>query len=100
MVNNEKAYNKVFPIGGPDDLSMLEVVQIFEAALGKKLDRAHIPSEGLEAGLGAPQALQQSFAAMMLNTVDGGVIDSSAALDAVAVKRTSVRDFVAALLAG
>ena len=66
-LDNAEAVNKVFEIGGPEALSPLEVVQIFEESSGRSFTVQHVPVEALHAQKSAaPDSLSQSFTALMI----------------------------------
>src|SRR5678816_2861452 len=66
-LDNPAATNKIFEIGGPEALSPLEVVSIFEESSGRSFAVEHIPVEALLAQKeAAPDALSQSFASLMI----------------------------------
>jgi NADH dehydrogenase len=85
------AEDAVIDLGGPDALSQLEVVEIFEQATGRSFEREHVPAEALEAqAQGASSSLEQSFAALMLATTRVSPTRPAAG------ELTSVRDFARA----
>jgi uncharacterized protein YbjT (DUF2867 family) len=56
-------------LGGPDALSPLDVVRIFEQETGRTFALEHVPEEALEGQIeSATDSLAQSFAALMLGT--------------------------------
>jgi len=93
------ARNATFELGGPEALSPLEVVRIFEAVGGRPFEVQHIPEEALCTQLaGAQDSLQQSFAGLMLCYAAGDPIDMRATLQAVPLQLTSVRDYARRVL--
>jgi len=93
-LDHPAARNAIFELGGPDALSPLDVVGIFEEIGGRPFDIQHVPEEALRAQLaGAPDALQQSFAGLMLCYAAGDLIDMRATLQAVPLQLTSVWDY-------
>ncbi|HTA90511.1 MAG TPA: SDR family oxidoreductase, partial [Polyangiaceae bacterium] len=70
-VDNQRAKNRIFPLGGPEALSQLEVLELFRAAGADKVDIANQSEATLEDGLKSPDPLACSFAAMMLSTARG-----------------------------
>ena len=85
------AEDAVIELGGPDALSQIEVVEIFEQATGRPIERQHVPAEALDAqAQGAPTSLEQSFAALMLATTRVGPTRPAEG------ELTSVRDFARA----
>lgn len=97
--DNAKAMNRVFPLGGPENLSPLEVVRIFEEAGAPKCHMEHVPEADLEAQLAtATDPLARSFAAIMLGTARGQVASSAAAREAISATLTSVRSYASTVL--
>ena len=93
-VNNAAANNCVILLGGPDALSPLQVVQIFEAIGGRKFTVTHVPEEVLQAQrAAATDSMQEAFAALMLSYAQGSVIDMEDALR-VFPKQTAERQGV------
>ena len=101
-VDNPAARNRVIQLGGPESLSPLEVVQIFERLSGRKFAVTHVSEEALGAQrAAAADSLQEAFAALMLGYARGQVIDMKDALGifpSEASKLTSVRDYAVRLL--
>lgn len=96
---NAKAHGKVLQLGGPEGVSPLEVVRIFEQLANKKIEVEHVPEEALRAQLaGAPDPMQKSFAALMVSYALGNVIDNAAAVEAIGFEPTPVRTIAARLL--
>ncbi len=93
-VDNPKAANQTFLLGGPEALSMHEVVKIFEEASGKKFALEHVPEDALVKQYETAQdPMEKSFAALMVSGARGQVIDAQAALGSIPVKLASVRDY-------
>jgi len=95
-VDNAAARNRIVKLGGPDALSPLQVVQIFEEVTGRKFAVTHVPEEALRAQkASASDSLQEAFAALMLYYAHGEVIDMKPASEIFpeqASTLTSVRD--------
>ena len=64
-------------MGGPEALSQLDAVRIFERALGKKIELDRVPVEALEEQHRSPDPLQKTFAALMIGYVKGDVISGA-----------------------
>lgn len=93
-VDNAVAKNKTIELGGPDALSPLEVVALFEKAGGKKFELQHVPVEALQGQKNAAtDDLSKSFANLMLVYAAGNEINMQQALKAFPVKLNSVRDY-------
>lgn len=96
-LDNRAARNAALELGGPDALSALEVVKIFEKASGREFELEHVPLEALEAQRqSATDAMQESFAALMCCVAMGDTIDMRETLKAFPVQLTSVQDYAAA----
>jgi NADH dehydrogenase len=95
------ARDAVIDLGGPEALSHLEVVRIFEEESGRRCAVAHVPEEALEAQMAAAgDSLQASFAGLMLGTArEGQAIDMEPVLREFPLELTSVRDYARALAA-
>ena len=95
--DNSEARNAVIELGGPEALSPLEVVRIFEKQTGRKFDVQHVPEKALrEQKESASDPLEQSFAGLMLYYSRGDIIDMQETLQKFPVQLTSVGDFVQA----
>ena len=93
-LDNPAAKNKVIELGGPEALSPLEVVTVFEASQGKKFELQFVPEEALKAQKdGAQDSLSESFAALMLGVANGSEIDMRNTTDVFPVQLTSVADY-------
>jgi uncharacterized protein YbjT (DUF2867 family) len=64
-------------MGGPEPLSQLGVVGIFERTLGKKIELDGVPLAALEEQHRSSDALQKTFAALMIAYCKGDVIAGS-----------------------
>jgi uncharacterized protein YbjT (DUF2867 family) len=92
-LNNPEADNAVVELGGPESLSPLEVVRIFEQVQGRPFEIQHVPEEALlKQKKTADDPLQQSFAGLMLYYAAGNVIDMHETLQKFPVQLTSVKD--------
>ena len=95
--DTSEARNAVIKLGGPEALSPLEVVQIFEKLKGRKFEIQHVPEEALrEQRESAADPLQQSFAGLMINYARGSVIDMQETLQKFPVELTCVKDYAKA----
>ncbi|NLE88551.1 MAG: SDR family oxidoreductase [Myxococcales bacterium] len=86
--------DKTLPLGGPDALSQLDVVRLFEQLGGPKVELEFVPEGALEAQLaGAQNPIEEAFAALMLNTARGYRASPRAALELVPGRMMTVREF-------
>ena len=77
-LDNPAAQNGVLELGGPDALSPLEVVKIFEQATGKQFEVQFVSEEALRTQKAqSTDSVQQSFAALMMDYAKGDIIDMS-----------------------
>ncbi|HEX8710859.1 MAG TPA: NmrA family NAD(P)-binding protein [Terracidiphilus sp.] len=74
--------NMILELGGPEDLSQLEVVSSFEKILGRQMKLDYVPVETLRTQHESHDPLQKTFAALMLAYAGGDVV-----LDAVNTAR-------------
>jgi uncharacterized protein YbjT (DUF2867 family) len=93
-LDNPAAKNRIIELGGPEALSPLEVVNIFEATKGKKFELQFVPEEAIRAQRdGAQDPLSKSFATLTLGVVNGSEIDMINILDDFPIQLTSVIDY-------
>ena len=96
-LDNPVAANNTIELGGPEALSQLEVVNIFEATKGKKFELQYIPEEAIKAQRdGAQDPLSESFATLTLGVVNGSEIDIKNMVDVFPFQLTSVIDYAKA----
>ena len=99
-VSEPAARNQVVELGGPQALSPLEVVRMFEAAGAGEIAAEHVPAPALQAQMNAAtDPLEKTFAGLMLQYTGGDAIDPAASSRLFPFRMTSVRDFIAAQLA-
>ena len=87
----------VLEMGGPEPLSQLDAVRLFEQATGKKFALEHVPEAALEQQYrAAADPLQKTFAALTLGYAKGDLI-SQAQTNAARyhLRLRSLRDFAA-----
>jgi NADH dehydrogenase len=93
-LDNPNAFNTTIELGGPEALSPLEAVQVFEEHGGVKFIVNHVPVEALLAQkAAATDPLQASFAGLMLGYAAGSIIDMKNTLQVFPVQLSSVRDY-------
>jgi uncharacterized protein YbjT (DUF2867 family) len=86
--------NATLELGGPQSISQLEAVKIFEDVLQMKIEVQHIPVETLQSQLvGSADPMQKSFSGLMLCVANGDRIDMKEMLTKFQFKLTSVKDF-------
>jgi NADH dehydrogenase len=98
-LDKPSARDSVIELGGPESLSPLEVVKIFEQVQGHAFEIQHVPDEALlEQKKTATDPLAESFAGLMLYYSAGSVIDMRETLQKFPVQLTSVKDYAQASL--
>jgi uncharacterized protein YbjT (DUF2867 family) len=81
-------------MGGPEEISQLEVVGIFEETLGKKLTLERVPIEALRAQHASEDPLQKTFAALAIGYARGDAIpEAHTNAERFGVKLHSVTDY-------
>jgi NADH dehydrogenase len=94
-VDDRAAANAVIEFGGPEPLSPLDAVRVFEEATGRRFEVQLVPEEALEAQRGAAtNSLEEAFAALMLRYAAGDAHDN-AALRSFGMRLRSLRDYAA-----
>jgi uncharacterized protein YbjT (DUF2867 family) len=93
------AYKTILEIGGPEALSPLEVVKIFEEESGRKFAVEHVPEEALGAQkASATDPMSETFAGLMLQYAAGDEIEMRRTLEDIPLKLTSVRQYAKRVL--
>jgi uncharacterized protein YbjT (DUF2867 family) len=93
------ARNTILPLGGPEALSQLQAVRIFEELGGAHFALEPMLESVLRAGKAAARnPLDEAFAALALACAHGDVIDMRTTLAAMPVRLVSVREYAAWLL--
>lgn len=97
-ISNPAAVNAELELGGPENLSQLDAVKIFEDVMNKKFEVQHIPVEGLQAQLdAASDPMQKSFSGLMLCVAKGDFINMKDVLKKLPVGLTSVKEYARSL---
>lgn len=93
-LDSPAARNATLEMGGPQALSPLEVVHIFERVGGRPFEVQCVPVEALQAQKqAATDPMQESFAGLMLMYAKGDAIDMRETLLAVPLQLASVEDY-------
>jgi uncharacterized protein YbjT (DUF2867 family) len=99
-LTNVNARNATLELGGPDKVSQLQAVKIFEKITRKKFEIEHLPKETLESRMKtATDPMQQSFSGLMTCVANGDPIDMKETLRKFHVKLTSVKEYAKQLVA-
>ena len=90
--------NTVLEMGGPEALSQLDAVGIFEQALGRKVQLEFLPAEAIQAQHDSTDPLQKTFAALMLAYTKGDAISGARArAEEYGIALRSVAEYAALL---
>jgi NADH dehydrogenase len=93
-VDTPAAKNAVFEMGGPEALTPLEVVKVFEGVTGKTFEVNFVPAEALKQQMdAATDPMQKSFSGLMLGYAAGDPIDMTELLKSMPAKLTTVREY-------
>ena len=88
----------ILEMGGPEPLSQLDAVRIFEQALDTACRLEFVPAEALQQQHQSPDPLQRTFAALMLGYTQGDIIPGAAAVaDEYGVSLRSVSEYAKSL---
>ncbi len=94
-LENKALSNSVVKLGGPEALSPLEVVRIFEKHTGNRFVVEHVPTEALQAQMTeAMDPMSESMAGLMMSYAEGDGIDMNETRKLFPFRLTSVADFV------
>jgi uncharacterized protein YbjT (DUF2867 family) len=98
-LDNEALINTTIELGGPQQLSPLEVIAIFEEQGGTKFQVTHVPEEALMMQKNsANDPLSESFAALMLSYAKGNEIDMKDVLAICNIQMISVKDYAKSVI--
>ncbi len=98
-VRHPAASRRTIAFGGPQSLSFLETVALFEKIGGKPFTVEHIPVEALRAQFdAATDSMQKSFAAPMLGSVNGDAMDMTQIADEFGMRLASVEGYARSVL--
>ena len=95
----DRGKTTVLPLGGPDPLTPLQVLDIFQEQGASQAVREHVPEAALAARLaGAKDPVEESQAAIALVTARGLVVDPRPALELLPGRLTTVREYAIRVL--
>ena len=95
----DEARNASIELGGPDVVSQLDILGLYEERLGTHLERRFLPREQLERMHAEGQTpLEVSLAGVMLNCARGGYVDAAEVASESGIRLTPIREFVATQL--
>ena len=88
------ADRSVLQVGGPEALTPLEVVKVFEEESGRHFEVETIPETKLREQFdSANDPLEKSFAGLLLQYAQGETVDMRGLLQSIPVRQTSVREY-------
>jgi uncharacterized protein YbjT (DUF2867 family) len=89
--------NETIRFGGPEELSQLEVVEVYARLLGRPIETEVVPRQALEEmAAGAPTDTVESLAGVLLEATEPSGPAWPGFADTFEIRRTSVADFAAA----
>jgi len=95
-LGNDAARNRMLLAGGPENLTPLRVVSIFEDVTGRPFTVEHVPQGALEKQYAeAKDPMSRTFAALMLGYAHGCPMDMRETLDSMPRPLTTIRDYAA-----
>jgi uncharacterized protein YbjT (DUF2867 family) len=98
-LDNPSARNATLELGGPEALSQLQAVHIFEELSGRSFEVQHVSEGALEEQQQtATDPAQQSFAGLMRWYAKGDPIDMQQTLKSFPMQLTSIRDYAQSVL--
>ena len=90
--------NQTVELGGPEPLTQLQVVSLFEREFGVPFEVAEVPEDALRHQFHtATDEYQRTFTGLMLGVCGGDPIEMSDTLKKVPIKLRSVRDYIRSL---
>jgi NADH dehydrogenase len=93
-IDNPAAHNAVIQLGGPDDLSVMDAVGIFEQESGQTFELQNVPDEALRAQMAAsPDSRGKAFSGLMIGLNEVGTIDMKETLRNFPIQLTSLREY-------
>lgn len=91
--------NATIELGGPEALSLREVVRVFEEEVGQPFEIRQVTEEVLQAQqAAAPSSLERAFAALMLGCAKGDAIAMDATLRKFPLRLRTVREYAQQVL--
>lgn len=98
-VENPAARNATLELGGPEALTPLQVVKIFEAVQGRKFEVQFVSADALKAQqISSDDPMMQSFSGLMRCYAAGDLIEMKEMLNAFPVKLMTVKAYAKQML--
>lgn len=99
-IDNAAARNATFELGGPEALTPLDVVRIFEQASGRSFEVDFVSEQALsDEQIAGENAWSRSVAGLRRCYADGDVVDMREIKERFPIAMTSVRDYATSVLA-
>lgn len=100
-LSNSAARNAVLELGGPETLTQLEIVRIFEEIAGCAFEKQFVPEEALQARKAAARnPVERTFADLTLAAARGERIDMGETFKKFSVRPRLVREYAKAVMHG
>ena len=97
-VDAAAAANRALDVGGPEPVSQLDAVRIFERAIGREFALEYVTEESLhEQRNKATDPMGETFASLMLDYAAGNVVDPAESLKVVPLQLTTVREYASSV---
>jgi uncharacterized protein YbjT (DUF2867 family) len=87
------ARNATIELGGPEALSLRDVVRIFEEEGGRPFEIREVPEAALQAQAASADPMERTFAALMLGCARGDAIPMEATLRDYPLRLRTVREY-------
>ncbi|MGD8397566.1 MAG: SDR family oxidoreductase [Anaerolineae bacterium] len=98
-LDNPAARSTTLAIGGPEAVSQLQAVQVFEEGSRQTFQVEHVPEEALaQQQAASTDLMEQSFAGLMQWYARGDAVDMEETLKAFPMQLTSVQDYAQSAL--
>jgi uncharacterized protein YbjT (DUF2867 family) len=98
-ISNPHSRNAILELGGPENISQLEAVKIFEKNLHKNIEVNHISVDELQSRINSStDDMQKSFSGLMLCVANGDSINMKGMLQTFPVKLISMQEYVRSLV--
>ena len=98
-LSEERARNRQLLVGGPANVTPLQVVRLFEKVVGRSITMDHVSEAALEEKWCNPtSALDETFAGLMMDFAQGCTMDMRETLALFPIHLTTVEEFAAATL--
>jgi uncharacterized protein YbjT (DUF2867 family) len=98
-LDNPEAVNATLALGGPEALSQLAVIKIFEEMGGRQFEKQFVSETTLAEGqMASNDPMQQSYYGLMRWYAQGDPIEMDAIIEAFSFELTSVQDYAQQVL--